>query len=123
MTDDRQSTTDANTLPMPGSADLPVGNAIPVRGALPFAARFQTFLIVLMFVGFVGIAQQRREGLYQIGLIILVIAAFLQIAFGNIPPSANFTKSMKLLALTWAIVAAVFGLGILLAPRLVELGR
>jgi len=91
--------------------------------SLPFAARFQTFLIGVMFVGFVLVAQQQREGLYQIGLIVLVVAAFLQIAFGNIPASANFATSLKLLGLTWLIVAAVFGLGIWLAPRLVELGR
>ena len=30
---------------------------------------------------------------------------------------------MKLLALTWVIVAAVFGLGIFLAPYLIDLGR
>ncbi len=80
----------------------------PKRG-LPFAARFQGFLIVVMVIGFVLIAQQRSKELFQIGLPLLVVAAFLQIAFGNIPPSAGFVKSMKLLILTWIIVAGVFG--------------
>ena len=95
----------------------------PARRGLPFAARFQAVLIGAMFVGFVLIAQQQSKTLYQVGLPLLVLAAFLQIAFGNIPPTAGFAKSMKLLALTWVIVAAVFVLGIRLAPRLIELGR
>ena len=94
----------------------------PRRG-LPFAARFQGLLILVMVVGFVLIAQQRDKGLYQIGLPLLVVAAFLQIAFGNIPPSAGFVKSAKLLILTWVIVAAVFALGIWLAPDLIEASR
>ncbi len=91
------------------------------RRGLPFAARFQTILIVVMFVGFVLIAQGFSKTLYQIGLPLLVLAAFLQIAFGNVPPAAGFATSMKLLLLTWVIVAAVFGLGIFLAPYLIEL--
>jgi hypothetical protein len=94
----------------------------PKRG-LPFAARFQGLLILVMVVGFVLIAQQRDKALYQIGLPLLVVAAFLQIAFGNIPPSAGFVKSIKLLILTWVIVAAVFALGIWLAPDLIEASR
>lgn len=94
-----------------------------VRRRLPFAARFQALLIVLMFVGFVLIAQQGSKSLYQIGLPLLVVAAFLQIAFGNIPPRANFVASMKLLVLTWIIVAAVFALGIYLAPDLIARSR
>jgi len=90
---------------------------------MPFAARVQGILIGVMFVGFVLIAQQESKALYQLGLPVLVVAAFLQIAFGNIPPAAGFGKSMLLLALTWAIVAAVFGLAILLAPTLIGLGR
>ncbi len=94
----------------------------PRRG-LPFAARVQGVLIVVMVVGLVLVAQQGNKGLYKIGLPLLVLAAFLQIAFGNIPPTAGFRKSMVLLGLTWVIVAAVFGLGILLAPTLIDLGR
>ncbi len=93
------------------------------RRGTPFAARFQAILIALLFVGFVLIAQRFSKSLYQIGLPLLVLAAFLQIAFGNIPPTAGFAKSMRLLVLTWVIVAAVFGLGIVLAPYLIGLGR
>ncbi|MDQ3780809.1 MAG: hypothetical protein M3354_09735 [Chloroflexota bacterium] len=93
----------------------------PGRRGLPFAARFQSILIGVMFAGFVLIAQGFSKTLYQIGLPLLVLAAFLQIAFGNIPPAANFAASMKLLFLTWVIVVAVFVLGILLAPFLIDL--
>ncbi len=93
------------------------------RRPLPFAARFQAVLVVVMFASFVLILQQGSKQLYQIGLPVLVVAAFLQIAFGNIPPSAGFVKSLKLLILTWIIVAGVFGLGIWLAPDLIEASR
>ena len=115
----------ARSLPIPGTA-LGLETAAPAPGTtarLPFAARFQAILIGVMFVGFVLIAQSASKTLYQIGLPVLVLAAFLQIAFGNIPPTAGFGKSMALLALTWAIVAAVFGVGIVLAPHLIQLGR
>ncbi len=104
-------------------ADLQTETTPKSRRGLPFAARFQGILIAVMVVAFVLIAQQRIKELYQIGLPLLVVAAFLQIAFGNIPPSAGFVKSMKLLILTWVIVAGVFGLGIWLAPDLIEASR
>jgi hypothetical protein len=103
--------------------DFQVEETPKPRRRLPFAARFQGLLIVVMVVGFVLIAQQRSKDLYQVGLPLLVVAAFLQIAFGNIPPSAGLVKSMKLLILTWVIVAVVFGLGIWLAPDLIEASR
>src|ERR687891_85802 len=84
--------------------ELPVAY---VRRPLPFAARFQAILIVVMFAAFLLILQQQNKQLYQIGLPLLVLAAFLQIAFGNIPPSTRFVKSMGLLVLTWVIVAVL----------------
>jgi len=95
----------------------------PPVARTPFAARFQAILIAVMFVGFVLIAQSVSKSLYQIGLPLLMIAAFMQIAFGNIAPTAGFAKSMRQLALTWVIVAAVFGLAIWLAPYMIRLGQ
>ena len=112
---------DARSAVSPLNPDAPL--VAPPRGRLAFAARFQAVLIGVMILGMVLIAQSASKTLYQIGLPLMIGAAFLQIAFGNIPPSAGFAKSMKLLALTWAIVAGVFALGIYLAPHLVELGR
>jgi hypothetical protein len=97
--------------------------AVTAPRRLPFAARVQGILIVVMVVALALIAQQASKPLYQIGLPVLVIAAFLQIAFGNIPPSAGFWRSLKLLVLTWLIVAGVFGLGIVLAPTLIAASR
>ncbi len=89
----------------------------------PFAARVQAILIILMFLGLALILQQRSKDLYQIGLPLLVLAAFLQIAFGNIPPTADFRKSILLLGVIWLIIVAVFALGILLAPAMIEASR
>ena len=100
--------------------ELPVELA---RRPLPFAARFQAILIVVMFAAFMLILQQGNKQLYQIGLPVLVVAAFLQIAFGNIPPTSGFWKSMGLLAITWAIVAVLIVLAIYITPSLIQLGK
>jgi hypothetical protein len=93
------------------------------RQPLPFAARFQAILIVVMFAAFVLILQQGNKQLYQIGLPVLVVAAFLQIAFGNIPPATGFLKSMGLLLMTWAIVAVLIVVAVRITPELINLGR
>ena len=61
--------------------------------------------------------------LYQIGLGTLIVSSLLQIAFGNIPPSADFGASLRLLGVATVVVALVFGLGVVLAPFLTQLGR
>jgi hypothetical protein len=93
------------------------------RRPLPFAAWFQAVLIVVMFACFVLIMQQGNKLLYQIGLPVLVVAAFLQIAFGNIPPATGFLKSMGLLLMTWAIVAILVVVAVWITPTLIQLGR
>lgn len=91
--------------------------------SLPFAARFQAILIVVMFAAFMLILQQWSKQLYQIGLPVLVAAAFLQIAFGNIPPNTGFVKSMGLLLLTWVVIAILVVIAVRLTPELIQLGR
>jgi hypothetical protein len=93
------------------------------RRPLPFAARFQAILIVIMFGAFILILQQWSKQLYQIGLPVLVVAAFLQIAFGNIPPTSGFVKSMALLLLTWVIVAILFVVAVRMTTNLIQLGQ
>jgi hypothetical protein len=93
------------------------------RRRLPFAARFQAILIVVLFATFLLILQQGNKQLYQIGLPLLVVAAFLQIAFGNIPPSTRFVKSMGLLLMTWGIVAVLIVVAVQITPSLIQLGR
>jgi hypothetical protein len=89
----------------------------------PFATVMQSILIGLLIVSLVLIAQQYSQAIYQFGLILLVVTTIIQIGFGNVPPSASFGKSMKLLALFLAIIAFVFGLGIVLVPTLLRLAR
>ncbi len=115
---------DARTPYQPPPPDAPTAVPSPVeRQPLPFASRVQAILIGVMLVGFVFIAQQWSKGLYQIGLPIIVVSAFLQIAFGNIPPASGARRSLTLLAVTWVLVAAIFGLAIVLAPTLIDFGR
>lgn len=100
--------------------ELPIAYS---RRPLPFAARFQAILIVVMFAAFLLILQQGNKQLYQFGLPVLVVAAFLQIAFGNIPPTTRFVKSMGLLLMTWGIVAALIVIAVRITPNLIQLGR
>lgn len=90
---------------------------------IPFAARFQGILIVLLLIGMILVGQQFSKPLYQFGLPFLVLAAFAQIAFGNIPPTSGFKKTMGLFLLTWGIIAALILLSVKIAPFLIGLGR
>ena len=89
----------------------------------PFASVMHFALVILLLVSFVLITQQRSRTLYQIGFMLLVSSTFVQIVFGNVPPSANFKRSMKFLGVGLTIITAVFALGIIVTPFLVNLGR
>jgi hypothetical protein len=93
------------------------------KSARPFAARLQQALVLAMLLSFLLIAQQWSKLGYQLGLVLLVAAALVQVVFGNVAPETGFGRSMKLLALGLVVVAMVFGLGFLLTPALVNLGR
>jgi len=89
----------------------------------PFASIVQAILPVLMLISFVLIAQHSNQALYHVGFILLIASTFVQIVFGNIPPEAGLKRSMTSLGIGLATIAAIFALGILLAPYLVNLGR
>ena len=89
----------------------------------PFASVVHLALVILLLVSFVLITQQKSRNLYQVGFILLVASTFVQIVFGNVPPETNFTRSMKFLGLGLTIITAVFALGIIITPLLVNLGR
>ena len=89
----------------------------------PFASVMHLALVILLIVSFVLITQQRSRTLYQMGFMLLVASTFVQIVFGNVPPSANFKRSMKFLGVGLTIITAVFALGIIVTPFLVNLGR
>lgn len=103
--------------------ERPIEPAAPVKIRTPFAARVQGLLILVMFAALALIGQQNQKELYKIGLPVLMIAAFLQIAFGNIPPKANFKRSMILLAIIWLIIGGIFVISVLIAPTLIESTR
>ena len=89
----------------------------------PFAAIVQGILVILLAISFAMITQQFSETIYRLGFLLLIASTFVQIVFGNLPPEANFKQSLKLTAVVFGIIAIVFGLGIFLAPHLVNLGR
>jgi len=89
----------------------------------PFAAIVQGLLVILLLVSFAMITQQFNETFYRIGFLLLIASTLVQIVFGNLPPEADFKQSVKFTAVVFIIIAVVFGLGILLAPYLVNLGR
>jgi len=89
----------------------------------PFAAKMQGILVILLAVSFVLITQQFSETLYRLGFLLLIASTFVQIVFGNLPPEADFKQSIKFTLVVFGIIAIVFGLGILIAPYLVNLGR
>ena len=83
----------------------------------------QGILVILLIVSFAMITQQFNETLYRIGFLLLIVSTLVQIVFGNLPPEADFKQSIRFTAVVFIIIAIVFGLGILIAPYLVNLGR
>ena len=92
-------------------------------GRRTFASSMQLLLVLLMLLSIILIGQRYAFSLYKAGLILLVIATISQIAFGNIAPSANFGRSMRMYGIYIGITVALFALSIAVAPMLVELGR
>jgi hypothetical protein len=60
---------------------------------------------------------------YQYGLLLLIGFSLLQVVAGNIPPQTRVVGTLIRLLLGLVILAAVFGIGIILVPYLAELGR
>ena len=73
-----------------------------------FGARMQVIVIVSMIVSFALIIQKMNMTLHKIGLLLLIVSALSQMAFGNMPPEATFKEGKKI---------------ILLAPILIKIGR
>ncbi len=86
-------------------------------------ASAELVLICVMAAGFVLIAQQAAFGLYQAGLLTVMVSTLLHIAVGNLPPGAGPVRALVWTVAILLIVAAVFGAGILLVPVLAQLGR
>ncbi|MBW7884637.1 MAG: hypothetical protein H3C34_18765 [Caldilineaceae bacterium] len=89
----------------------------------PFASVAQAVLVLWMLASFILIGQQVNMQLYQIGLLSLVVSTLSQIAFGNIAPSANLRRSLRIYLWIMLVVVVLFGVSIVLAPWLASLGR
>jgi hypothetical protein len=94
-----------------------------MKKKIAFGARMQIIVIVSMIVSFGLIIQKMNMALYKIGLVLLIVSALSQMAFGNMPSEADFKEGKKIMIIAYTIVACVFGLGILLAPILIKIGR
>lgn len=92
-------------------------------GGRTFPEKIELTLLGLFGVSFVLIIQGYSQQLFQLGLAILIVSTLLEVAVGNIPSDAGVKRSLSLLVLFLAIIAAVFGLGIVLVPYLTGLGR
>ncbi len=89
----------------------------------PFASVVQFLLVILMLASIIAIGQQFSMQIYQIGLIALVATSLSQIAFGNIPPTAGFGRSMRMYIWFMFLIVLVFVASIVAAPYLVAMGR
>lgn len=85
--------------------------------------RLEVALITLMCLGFLLIAQTWSFRAYQAGLLAVMVATVLNIAVGNLPRQASAGRALALTAAILALVALVFGAGILLVPVLATMGR
>ena len=94
-----------------------------MAGKRTFTSVMQLLLVILMLLSILLIGQRFDFGGYKIGLILLTVTTFSQIAFGNIHPSANFGHAVKMYGIYMGIMAAIFALSIAVAPLLVGLGR
>lgn len=83
----------------------------------------ETALIVLMVIGFALITQQWSFGLYRIGMLTVICATIANIGVGNVPRDARGWRAVRIFCILMAVVALVFGLGIVLVPYLAQLGR
>jgi hypothetical protein len=88
-----------------------------------FVPRIEFALIAIMCVGFVLIGQTWSFDVYRFGLIAVMLATLLNIAVGNLPRDASPARALLLTLFILALVAAVFGAGILLVPTLATLGQ
>ncbi len=89
----------------------------------PIVPRVEAALLSVMGLGILLVLQWWSFPLYQIGLVVLVLATLLNIAVGNLPRDASARRSLVLIAGILLLVAAVFGIGIVLVPVLAELGQ
>jgi len=88
-----------------------------------FTQRVQLIWIFILGLMFVGIGQRFSFRVYQIAIVIMILAGLSQIAIGNVPPTASRSHFFKFLAIFAAVIVVIFGFSIWVVPYLVQLGR
>ena len=94
-----------------------------MAGHRTFTSMMQLLLVFLMLLSIILIGQRSSFAGYKAGLILLAITTLSQIAFGNIPPTARFGRSIRLYVIFMGVTALIFAISIAVAPLLVNLGR
>lgn len=85
--------------------------------------RAEVLLIAAFLLGAGLVGQRISFGLFQAGLGLLLAAAVLLIATGNIRRDASLGRALGTGAAVIGVVALVFLAGVLLVPTLASLGR
>ncbi len=85
--------------------------------------RLEAAIIFFLGVAFLMVLQRWSFIAYHYGLMSIMGLTLLNIAVGNLPREAAPGRALLMLLLFLALVAVVFGLGIVLVPYLAQLGR
>ena len=88
-----------------------------------FATRAQNWVLGLLVVALLLVAQPFTIDIFGIGVYVLAIAVFLQIAVSNVAPNAGIRKTITKSVIILAIIAILFVFSIWVTPILVEMGR
>jgi len=88
-----------------------------------FTQQVQLWWIFILIVAFLGIGQTFSFSVYQIAIIVMIIAGKSQIAIGNVPPDAPRGRFFRFLAIFAVVIVVIFAISILSIPYLVNLGR
>jgi hypothetical protein len=94
-----------------------------VRTSAPIVPRLEAGLLSVMGIGILLVLQWWSFPLYQIGLVVMVVATLLNIAVGNLPRDAAPVRAALMTAGILLLVAAIFAIGIVLVPVLAGLGQ
>lgn len=94
-----------------------------VRSSRPIVPRLEAALLSIMGIGILMVLQWWSFPLYQVGLVVVVLATLLNIAVGNLPRDAAPLRAGLMIAALLIVVAAIFAVGIALVPVLAGLGQ
>lgn len=89
----------------------------------PFATRAQNWVMVLLVVSLLLVAQPFSIDIFGIAVYLLAIAVFLQIGVSNVTPTAGARKTITKTLIILAVIAVLFLFSIWVTPMLVEMGR